>query len=125
LGTYLGEPSDAADQAYIAAIESGLRSGINVLDTAINYRHQRSERNIGAAIKSLLDSGELHRDEVMVCTKAGYLSFDGNAPPDPRQYFHREYVEAGVLDPKQLAGGMHCMSPASLIESSVRAATWA
>jgi aryl-alcohol dehydrogenase-like predicted oxidoreductase len=114
LGTYLGEPSDAADQAYIAAIESGLRSGINVLDTAINYRHQRSERNIGVAIKSLVDSGELHRDETLVCTKAGYLSFDGNPPPDPRQYFHREYVEAGVLDPKELAGGMHCMSPAYL-----------
>ena len=114
LGTYLGEPSDAADQAYIAAIESGLRSGINVLDTAINYRHQRSERNIGAAIRALLDSGELHRDEVLVCTKAGYLSFDGDPPPDPRQYFHREYVETGVLDPKALAGGMHCMSPAYL-----------
>ena len=114
LGTYLGEPSDAADQTYIAAIESGLRSGINVLDTAINYRHQRSERNIGAAIRALLDSGELHRDEVLVCTKAGYLSFDGDPPPDPRQYFHREYVETGVLDPKALAGGMHCMSPAYL-----------
>ena len=114
LGTYLGEPSDAADQSYIAAIESGLRSGINVLDTAINYRHQRSERNIGAALKHLIDSGELHRDEVLVCTKAGYLSFDGNPPPDPRAYFHREYVETGVLDPKELAGGMHCMSPAYL-----------
>jgi len=114
LGTYLGEPSDAADRAYIAAIESGLRSGINVLDTAINYRHQRSERNIRAAIQRLIDAGELHRDEVLVCTKAGYLSFDGDPPPDPRGYFHREYVETGVLDPKELAGGMHCMSPAYL-----------
>jgi len=114
LGTYLGEPSDAADRAYIAAIESGLRSGINVLDTAINYRHQRSERNIRAAIQRLIDAGELHRDEVLVCTKAGYLSFDGDPPPDPRGYFHRVYVETGVLDPKELAGGMHCMSPAYL-----------
>lgn len=114
LGTYLGEPSAAADQAYIAAIESGLRSGINVLDTAINYRHQRSERNIGAAVKHLIDDGELHRDEVLICTKAGYLSFDSDPPADPRAYFHREYAETGVLDPKQLAGGMHCMSPAYL-----------
>src|SRR6266849_2933644 len=110
LGTYLGDPSDAADQSYMAAIEAGLLSGINVLDTAINYRHQRSERNIGAALKQMIESGELHRDEVLIGTKAGYLSFDGNPPPDPRAYFHREYVETGVLDPAELAGGMHCMS---------------
>jgi aryl-alcohol dehydrogenase-like predicted oxidoreductase len=114
LGTYLGQPSNAADQAYTAAIEAGLKSGINVLDTAINYRHQRSERNIGTALQRLIGSGELHRDEVLACTKAGYLSFDGDPPPDPRAYFHREYVETGVLDPKELAGGMHCMSAAYL-----------
>jgi aryl-alcohol dehydrogenase-like predicted oxidoreductase len=114
LGTYLGEPDDAADQAYTQAILSALRSGINVLDTAINYRHQRSERNIRAALKQLVESGELQRDEILVCTKAGYLSFDGNMPPDPRGYFIREYVEPGILDPKQIAGGMHCMAPAYL-----------
>jgi aryl-alcohol dehydrogenase-like predicted oxidoreductase len=114
LGTYLGDPSDAADLSYMEAIEAGLRSGINVLDTAINYRHQRSERNIGGVLKQMIESGNLHRDEVLVCTKAGYLSFDGNPPPDPRNYFHREYVETGVLDPAALAGGMHCMSAAYL-----------
>jgi aryl-alcohol dehydrogenase-like predicted oxidoreductase len=111
LGTYLGEPTEAADAAYTEAIVTALRSGINVLDTAINYRHQRSERNIGAALKQLTDSGELRRDEVFVCTKAGYLSFDGTMPRDPRDYLAREYVEPGILDPAQLAGGMHCMSP--------------
>src|SRR5712692_10157883 len=114
LGTYLGEPDDAADQAYTEAIATALRSGINVIDTAINYRHQRSERNIGVALKQLIDSGELKRDEVIICTKAGYLSFDGNMPADPRGYFKREYLEPGILDSKQLAGGMHCMAPAYL-----------
>ena len=28
LGTYLGEPTDAADQSYMAAIEAGLRSPV-------------------------------------------------------------------------------------------------
>ena len=114
LGTYLGEPSDAADHSYMEAITTGLRSGINVLDTAINYRHQRSERNIGAVLKQMIESSELHRDEVLVCTKAGYLCFDSDPPPNPRDYFHREYIEPGILDPKELAGGMHCMSPAYL-----------
>ncbi len=114
LGTYLGEPNDAADGHYTEAITTALRCGINVLDTAINYRHQRSERNIGAALRQRIDSGDLKRDEVVVCTKAGYLSFDGNLPFDPRAYFTREYLESGILDPAQLAGGMHCMAPAYL-----------
>ena len=111
LGTYLGEPDDAADQLYTQAIETALRSGINILDSAINYRHQRSERNIGAALKAKIDSGEIHRDEVIVCTKAGYLSCDGSVPPDPRGYFSREYTESGVIKVTEIAGGMHCMAP--------------
>ncbi len=114
LGTYLGEPDDAADQNYTEAIAAAVRSGVNVLDTAINYRHQRSERNIGVALQQLVSAGECQRDEVFVCTKAGYVSFDGNLPADPRAYFLREYIEPGILDPKELAGGMHCMAPAYL-----------
>jgi len=114
LGTYLGEPDDATDEAYVDAIVTALRSGINLLDTAINYRHQRSERNIRAALAQLFRTGELSRDEVFICTKAGYLSLDGGMPEDPRGYFAREYIEPGILDPKQLAGGMHCMAPAYL-----------
>src|SRR5580693_7725273 len=97
-GTYLGEPDDATDREYTAALAAALRSGINVLDTAINYRHQRSERSVGAALRQVVDSGEIRRNEVVVCTKAGYLSFDGNLPADPRAYFLREYFESGVID---------------------------
>jgi aryl-alcohol dehydrogenase-like predicted oxidoreductase len=42
LGTYLGDADAATDAAYTESIASALRSGINVLDTAISYRHQRS-----------------------------------------------------------------------------------
>ncbi len=111
LGTYLGETDEASDRRYTEAIELALRSGINLLDAAINYRHQRSERNIGRALASLISAGELARDEVVVCTKAGYLSFDGALPADPRAYFQKEYVERGILNPAEIAGGMHCMAP--------------
>jgi aryl-alcohol dehydrogenase-like predicted oxidoreductase len=114
LGTYLGEPDDATDAAYVEAIVAALSSGINVLDTAINYRHQRSERNIGAALAQLIGTGRLQRDQVLICTKAGYLSLDRNLPADPRAYFRREYIETGILDPKDLAGGMHSIAPAYL-----------
>src|SRR6185369_311760 len=70
IGTYLGDPTDDADKSYTDAIATAIRSGINVLDTAINYRHQRSERNVGSALKTLIESGEFSRDEVLVCSKA-------------------------------------------------------
>ena len=111
LGTYLGEPDDASDQLYTQAVKTALRSGINVLDSAINYRHQRSERNIGAALQAKIEVGEVHRDEIIVCTKAGYLSFDGAVPADPRGYFMREFVESGIIKPSDVAGGMHSMAP--------------
>ena len=114
LGTYLGEPDDPTDQEYARAISRALRCGLNVLDTAINYRHQRSERTIGAALKQLIDLGELHRNQVLISTKAGYLSFDQNLPPDPRGYILREYLEPGILDPSQIVGGMHAIAPAYL-----------
>src|SRR5512133_1473715 len=111
MGTYLGEPRDAVDQLYVQSAKTALQLGINVLDSAINYRHQRSERNLAAAIEELIAAGELHRDEIVVCTKAGYLSFDGSVPSDPRGYFKHEYLDAGVLKPTDIAGGMHCMTP--------------
>lgn len=116
LGTYLGEPTADVDAQYQEAIATALRSGINLLDTAINYRHQRSERCIGAALKELIEKGELRRDEVLVCTKAGFLAFDGDLPADMRGYFMQEYVQPGILDPQQVAGGSHCMAPRYLAD---------
>jgi aryl-alcohol dehydrogenase-like predicted oxidoreductase len=119
LGTYLGEPTEEADRAYVAAIAAALRSGVNVLDSAINYRHQRSERNLGQALEQLIAAGELARDQVLVCTKGGFLSFDGDMPPDPRAYFMEEYVTPGILDPNQLVS-MHCMAPRYLADQLER-----
>jgi len=114
LGTYLGETDAASDLSYTQSILQALRCGINVVDTAINYRHQRSERNIGSAIQQLVNSGELQRDEVLVCTKAGYLPFDTELPADARDYLRKEYVETGVAPGGEIAGGMHCMAASYL-----------
>ena len=50
--------------------------GANVIDTAANYRFQRSERSVGEALRRLSAAG-FARDELVVCTKGGYLPFDG------------------------------------------------
>lgn len=109
IGTYLGQPNDSTDASYAAAlVEAGL-AGMNLFDTAINYRFQRSERNVGTALKVLANKG-LARDEFVVCTKGGYLTPDGTMPADPNRYFFDEYIQRGVFTAKEVAAGCHCMA---------------
>lgn len=109
IGTYLGQPNESTDASYTAAIVAAVESGINLIDTAINYRLQRSERAIGTALKILARKG-ISRDEVVVCTKGGYLTPDGSMPEDPNRYFFEEYLQKGILSAKDIAGGSHCMT---------------
>jgi aryl-alcohol dehydrogenase-like predicted oxidoreductase len=96
LGTYLGNPDDPTDLAYRDAVIAAVRDGINFLDTAINYRQQRSERSIGAALTQLFAAGDAQRDQIVVATKAGFLT--PGAVPE-------------LLKPEDVAGGMHSMQP--------------
>src|SRR5262249_41064598 len=43
IGTYLGQPDEITDRKYTDAVLAAVEGGINFIDTAINYRHQRSE----------------------------------------------------------------------------------
>ncbi|PYY04223.1 MAG: aldo/keto reductase [Acidobacteria bacterium] len=110
IGTYLGEPDTATDQRYTDAALDAIAGGINVLDSAINYRFQRSERSIGAVIKQLPG----RREELLICSKAGYLTYDGTVPSDPRRYFIEQYIEPGIVPREELVGGIHCMAPSYL-----------
>ncbi|MGB2664639.1 MAG: aldo/keto reductase [Candidatus Acidiferrum sp.] len=109
IGTYLGQPNESTDSSYTAAIVAAVESGINLIDTAINYRLQRSERTIGTALKVLARKG-ISRDEVVVCTKGGYLTPDGSMPEDPNRYFFEEYLQKGIFSAKDIAAGSHCMT---------------
>jgi aryl-alcohol dehydrogenase-like predicted oxidoreductase len=121
IGTYLGDPDEETDRAYDAAIKAALRGGINLIDTAVNYRFQRSERNIGKAVAELVAAGELKREEVIVATKGGYVTFDGSVPPDPRAWFAEHFIKSGIVAPGDLVDGSHCMTPryiAAMLELS-------
>jgi aryl-alcohol dehydrogenase-like predicted oxidoreductase len=110
IGTYLGQPDTRTDEGYSAAVAAAVDNGINVIDAAINYRLQRSERSIGAAIQELAARG-VAREEFVICTKGGYLTPDGSMPADPNEYFFREYIQPGVFSAKDIAAGSHCMTP--------------
>ena len=110
IGTYLGNWDEATDENYKNAIIKFVESGGNVIDTAANYRFQRSERNIGAALKDLFEKG-FAREEIFVATKGGYLPFDNEPPSDVNKYFEENFVKKGIAKPEDLVGGSHCMTP--------------
>jgi len=110
IGTYLGEADEETDQSYTAAVARAVEVGANVIDTAANYRFQRSERSIGGALRDLAQRG-FARNELVVCTKGGYLPFDGAAPRDVRQYVEETFISTGIATWGDIAGGVHCMAP--------------
>src|SRR5947208_183387 len=107
IGTYLGAMDDATDCGYEQAIVTALNGGINVVDTSLNYRNQRSERAVGRALRTWFGEGH-STSEAVVCTKAGYL-VAGATPPDLRL--------------AEVAGGVHSMAPHFLDDQLGRSLT--
>src|SRR5262249_54515345 len=95
IGTYLGGADEETDRRYTEAVVRAVELGANVIDTAANYRCQRSERSIGAALSELNGRG-FARSEIAVCTKGGFLPFDGAPPRDVRQYFEATFIKTGI-----------------------------
>lgn len=114
LGSYLGEPDEATDHLYEAAMKEAVRAGVNVIDAAINYRAQRSERSFGKALAELIQSKEVQRDEIILCTKGGFIPFDGEYPARPAEYIQNNYFKTGLLKQEDVAQGCHAMTPAYL-----------
>ncbi len=123
LGTYLGDEDPATDRLYGEAIARALSLGCNLLDTAINYRCQRSERVIGQVLGELICQGALQRDEVVVATKGGFIPFDGAPPLNPPAYFRDTFLRPGLLTPEDLVAGCHCMTPRYLEDQIERSRT--
>lgn len=104
MGSYLGEITDDAREAYVESALTCLDNGVNLLDTAINYRNQVSERDIGEALDRF---GA--REQVVVVTKGGFIHGDGET--DPQTHVQFAYIDEGVIDFEDVVGGVHCMTP--------------
>src|SRR6266849_5713721 len=113
IGTYLGDADERTDQAYTAAVMRAVELGANVIDTAANYRFQRSERAIGIALRDLTETKGFARDELVICTKGGYLPFDRAPPRDMRAYVEETFAKPGIAGLEDIVGG-HCMTPSYL-----------
>src|ERR1044071_8018274 len=114
IGTYLGNPGEATDLAYTRSVVRAVQLGVNVIDTAANYRFQRSERSIGEALKILANEHGIAREQLVICTKGGYIPFDGAPPRNVAQYVNETFVKPGIASFDDFVGGSHCMTPAYL-----------
>jgi aryl-alcohol dehydrogenase-like predicted oxidoreductase len=115
-GTYLGDWDEETDRAYTGALTRAVELGANVIDTAANYRFQRSERSVGEALRRLAAAG-FAREELVVCTKGGYLPFDSRPPAGQagvRAYVEETFVKPGVIELSDIVAGSHCMTPGYL-----------
>lgn len=105
IGTYLGAEDEATDRAYEATVRRALELGFNVVDSAINYRHQRSERNVGAVLRALAREVRIAREDVLLATKGGFMPHPVDA-----------YVKAGIVKPDEVVGAGHCIAPRFLAD---------
>lgn len=123
MGSYLGDCDDAEDARYTATGVEALQRGVNLLDTAINYRCQRSERSIGSALRSAIERGTVSRDEVVVCTKGGYIPLDRTPPATKegyRGFLQSEYYGPGIMTAGDVVSGGHCLTPRYLADQIAR-----
>ena len=110
IGTYLGNPDSETDYLVQSAVKKSILGGINVIDSAINYRAQKAERAVGNAISQLIENNDISRQEIFVSTKNGYITNDGDIKEDLMQYVMREYGKTGIVKEGDISPGYHCMT---------------
>ena len=119
IGTYLGEADAQTDLAVEAAVKASVGAGVNVIDTAINYRAQRAERSVGRAVEALAKEGgeggsgggpAAPREALFVSTKNGYVTHDAEAPGGFWEQVKEQYTGTGIMGEGDMSSGYHCMT---------------
>ncbi len=125
LGTFRKEPY--REENYIVnykdSVKLAVLNGINLIDTAINYRYQTSEREIGEALAELFDEGKASREQLVITSKAGFLPLDFPFPENPYEWITKNVIEAGLATKEDIIVDQHCMTPAYLrwsVEESLK-----
>ena len=113
LGTFRKEPY--REENYIVnykdAVKTAILNGINLIDTAINYRYQISEREIGEALQELFAQGRAQREQLVITSKAGFIPLEFPFPEDPYAWIKDNVIDRELADPDEIVIDQHCMSP--------------
>lgn len=125
LGTFRKEPYREENYVinYKDAIKTAIQNGINHIDTAINYRYQVSEQEIGETLEELFKYGVAKRDALVITSKAGFIPLDFPFPDNPYAWIEENILEKGLASKEEVVIDQHCMSPKFLrwsVEKSLK-----
>lgn len=111
LGTYNLEPYKEENYVfhYIESVKEAIRSGINLIDTASNYRYGMSEKEIGIALKELGD--EVKREELIICSKGGFIQLEYPFPANPYEWIEENIIKKNLAKKEEIELDQHCMAP--------------
>lgn len=113
LGTFRKEPYREENYVvnYKESVKTAIENGINLIDTAINYRYQVSEQEIGETLDELLKYGIVSRDALVIASKAGFLPLEFPFPDNPYEWIEKEIVHKGLAEKNEIVIDQHCMTP--------------
>lgn len=116
LGTFRKEPYREENYviSYKKAVKTAIENGINVIDTAINYRYQESEREIGETLEELFRYGVVKREALVIASKAGFVPLAFPFPENPYDWIEEQIIEKGLATKEEVVIDQHCMSPVFL-----------
>ncbi|MCX7760027.1 MAG: aldo/keto reductase [Hydrogenothermaceae bacterium] len=106
IGTYLGNPDRETSERYKQVIKTAITFGINVVDTAINYRAMESERSIGEVLQ------EIERDKMIISTKGGYFPQDARLNIDNiSRYIQENFIDKNLFTKEDITPYGNILTP--------------
>ena len=114
-GSYVGAPDDETDYKMYEALKTCVMSGgVNMIDTAINYRYQKSEKSIGKALNTLINKYDYSREEFFIASKGGFIPEDADQGI-PGRVLVQDLVKAKVMNESDvIKPDIHCIHPGFL-----------
>jgi len=113
LGTFNKEPYKEENYVfhYIEGVKQAIRSGINLIDTASNYRYGQSEKEIGIALEELQKEDNIKREELIICSKGGFVQLDFPFPKNPYSWIDENIIQTKLAKKEDIELDQHCMTP--------------
>lgn len=121
LGTFNKEPYKEENYVfhYIEGVKEAIKNGINLIDTASNYRYGASEKEIGIALKELMDEDAVKREELIICSKGGFIQLEYPFPENPYEWIDENIIKNRLATQEDIELDQHCLT-ADFIEWSCK-----
>ena len=113
LGTFNKEPYKEENYLfhYIEGVKEAVKNGINLIDTASNYRYGQSEKEIGIALQELFEEGVTKREELIICSKGGFIQLEYPFPQNPYAWIEENIINTSLAKLEDIELDQHCMTP--------------